>query len=430
LPSPQMSAKQVRQEIACWLWEAAEVRCVAADRHQRRRETRGLELPRMQDADGDTIPWQVTSVITHDRRCYEVGPLISWGAYSDVHVAMRRGDETVWAAKHLYVDDQIDDDSWPRRAEHRRMEVHNLRHECEALCALGALQDAVWLDNGQVYLFMDLAATDIDRLERRLGPRVSSSAARELGRAFVEEAAGDLTTLHASGYVHLDFKPENVLLMHDGSARVSDFGLAVPCGPQGVTLSAARGSACFIAPEVLRERRAYHASDVFSLSLAWMERCAGGPKGNPFELYLRERWGYAFDDFFARRAALLTRDRDGQPRIAWERVPARDGDLWDAYFRAAKRLDPKLGERVILHGLHPDPLKRWPAARLRDYARDLRDLHVDLARLDIGKAVKGLAKLIGRWQMRYAVDRQTAIGKDPYMRAIITGLRHFIDATR
>jgi hypothetical protein len=54
----------------------------------------------------------VTGIITQDGRCYEVGHEIGWGSYSEVHVAVR-GDETVWAAKRLYVDGRVDDGSWP-----------------------------------------------------------------------------------------------------------------------------------------------------------------------------------------------------------------------------------------------------------------------------------------------------------------------------
>jgi serine/threonine protein kinase len=64
------------------------------------------------------------------------------------------------------------------------------------------------------------------------------------------QAARGLAAAHTAGFVHRDFKPENVLYGKDGVARVSDFGVArivgQPvfqlglCEPDGQTMSRAR----------------------------------------------------------------------------------------------------------------------------------------------------------------------------------------------
>jgi hypothetical protein len=43
------------------------------------------------------------------------------------------------------------------------------------------------------------------------------------------EAAYDLAGLHARGLVHADIKPDNILIMPEGNARVSDYGLVTKC---------------------------------------------------------------------------------------------------------------------------------------------------------------------------------------------------------
>ena len=92
----------------------------------------------------------------------------------------------------------------------------------------------------QVFLAMELVegGTLTDWIE--LAPRTVG----EVVTAFVEAGKG-LAAAHEAGLVHRDFKPENVLVGHDGRVRVTDFGLArLPVGedtqPQPVAGAAAR----------------------------------------------------------------------------------------------------------------------------------------------------------------------------------------------
>jgi tetratricopeptide (TPR) repeat protein len=81
----------------------------------------------------------------------------------------------------------------------------------------------------------------------------------ELVRVFRDAGAG-LLAAHKAGLVHRDFKPANVLLQ-DGLAKVSDFGLAQPTDSRGRSDSA--GTAEYMAPEQ-REGRADARSDQYS----------------------------------------------------------------------------------------------------------------------------------------------------------------------
>ncbi|MEU5110877.1 protein kinase [Streptomyces longwoodensis] len=51
------------------------------------------------------------------------------------------------------------------------------------------------------------------------------------GERILTEICEGLAHLHGLGWVHGDLKPDNVLLMADGSVRLSDFGLARPGFP-------------------------------------------------------------------------------------------------------------------------------------------------------------------------------------------------------
>ncbi|MDT0447901.1 serine/threonine-protein kinase [Streptomyces hesseae] len=81
--------------------------------------------------------------------------------------------------------------------------------------------------DGAIVLVMERAARSLrDVLE-------SGVTEAEAGRIVAGICEG-LAHLHATGWVHGDLKPENVLLMADGSVRLSDFGLATELtGDQG-----------------------------------------------------------------------------------------------------------------------------------------------------------------------------------------------------
>ncbi len=92
--------------------------------------------------------------------------------------------------------------------------------------------------------------------------------ARELGEA--------LDHVHANGVVHRDVKPANVLLRHDGAAKLVDLGIAVSVDQTRVTRSGTvLGSAAYMAPEQLEGADLGPAADVYALAAVCFEALAG-----------------------------------------------------------------------------------------------------------------------------------------------------------
>lgn len=103
--------------------------------------------------------------------------------------------------------------------------------------------------NGAVVLVMERAARSLqDLLDAVAAEGPVPDAAR-----LVTEIAEGLAHMHASGWVHGDLKPSNVLLMEDRSVRLADFGLTGEL--EGTHAYTPRvGSSDYLAPEWWTER--------------------------------------------------------------------------------------------------------------------------------------------------------------------------------
>jgi serine/threonine protein kinase len=79
--------------------------------------------------------------------------------------------------------------------------------------------------DGQVYVAMEyVAGTTLSRWQRDKGWREVLAVYERAGRG--------LAAAHDVGFVHRDFKPDNVLIGDDGRVRVTDFGLVAAVGDE------------------------------------------------------------------------------------------------------------------------------------------------------------------------------------------------------
>jgi serine/threonine protein kinase len=116
-----------------------------------------------------------------------------------------------------------------------------------------------------------------------LADRIGREGAQPLGRAleWLHQAARALDAAHASGIVHRDVKPANLLLGEDDRVYVADFGVASAAGLHSFTeAGTVVGTAGYLSPEQARGERATPASDRYALAVVAYELLTGA---RPFE---------------------------------------------------------------------------------------------------------------------------------------------------
>jgi eukaryotic-like serine/threonine-protein kinase len=95
----------------------------------------------------------------------------------------------------------------------------------------------------------------------------------------VAQAARALDAAHRAGIVHRDIKPGNLLIMADGTTKITDFGIA-KASVQDVNLTATgivMGTALYVSPEQATGQPLTGSSDVYSLGVVAYECLAGDP---------------------------------------------------------------------------------------------------------------------------------------------------------
>jgi serine/threonine-protein kinase len=128
--------------------------------------------------------------------------------------------------------------------------------------------------NGVLYIDMRLVEGDnVHTVLQQTGPLEPARAVWIVG-----QVAAALDAAHASGLVHRDVKPENVLLTGNDFAYLVDFGIAHLGGDSGLTSAgAAIGSCAYMAPERFTGGRVGPAADVYSLACLLYECLTGSP---------------------------------------------------------------------------------------------------------------------------------------------------------
>ncbi|CAG0901275.1 unnamed protein product, partial [Cyprideis torosa] len=254
--------------------------------------------------------------LTYFDQCFEKKRTLGYGSFGEVAAVRSKEDGKMYAVKISRSPYRSEKDRERRLSEVKRHELLSPHPNCLRFVR-------AWEEKDLLYIQMELCSTTLENLCLCAdGPLPEEDVCN-----YATDILMGLKHLHDNDLIHLDVKPENILIK-DGICKLGDFGLIVDLkemkGDEDEDWH--QGDSAYMAPEVMEDSFS-KAADIFSLGVTMLE----------IALYLEL-------------------PRDG---VYWHDM--RHGVLP----REVTSLSIEL-QRVLRLMLHPDPEKRATADELLD----------------------------------------------------------------
>eukprot|EP00041_Stephanoeca_diplocostata_P012555 m.210226 g.210226 ORF g.210226 m.210226 type:complete len:404 (+) comp19001_c0_seq1:301-1512(+) len=165
---------------------------------------------------------------------YSIGNVLGSGAFAQVRIAKHKKSNTTYALKMIAKANKKNPN--PPMAEYLMMK--SIKHE--NVISVHGMHDT----HNALYIEMEVANDgDLFAMLDPSGPGISERKAR----CVMRDLCLGLHYIHGKRIVHSDLKPENILI-HNGRAKISDFGLSAHSGTKRIR--PATGTGAYMPPEL------------------------------------------------------------------------------------------------------------------------------------------------------------------------------------
>jgi tRNA A-37 threonylcarbamoyl transferase component Bud32 len=205
----------------------------------------------------------------------QVGTLLNGRYRLDAQIGTG-GMSTVYRAFDTVLERQVAIKLMHREIASDSDQLERFRREARAVAQLNHPHIVTVIDAGEddntPYIVFEYVEGETlkDRIRRhgRLPVQESIAYAIEIARA--------LGVAHDHGIVHRDVKPQNVLVDEEGSAKVTDFGIARTLDQEGLTADGrVLGTTDYVSPEQALGHPVTGQSDLYSLGIVLFEMLTG-----------------------------------------------------------------------------------------------------------------------------------------------------------
>jgi serine/threonine-protein kinase PpkA len=197
---------------------------------------------------------------------YQIQSILGEGGMATVYLAIQESLERKVALKVMNAS-LVEDESFCQRFLDEGKTVAKLRHP-----AIVTIFDIGCQNSIYYYMAMEYVegGTLSDRIEQPMGALDALDIIRPIASA--------LGYAHQNGFVHRDVKPANILFRADGSATLTDFGIAkaLESDKQLTQRGFAVGTPDYMSPEQARAAKLDGRSDLYSLGIVFYELLTGG----------------------------------------------------------------------------------------------------------------------------------------------------------
>ena len=198
---------------------------------------------------------------------YSVHGLLGKGGMAEVYLATQQSLQRKVAVKVLLDTGDQEFNTRFIREGHIVASLHNP--------SIITIYDINKLADGRYYMAMEFVPGG--DLAQHKGEVFEPQRALEI----IRQIAGALSVVHAKGLIHRDIKPANILFRNDGTAVLTDFGIAkdTQIDSELTHFGVAVGSPAYSSPEQTQCQRLDARSDIYSLGLILLEMLIGN---NPY----------------------------------------------------------------------------------------------------------------------------------------------------